>query len=154
MQRDTLKSPWFPQLSQDSAQEALKVLCSLQHQPLAFLAHGSFPPLRTELYHGQGVIRLPSRCPDSPTRLGFGFIQPSFSHHIFHWLGPVRLMPPFHHKDIIPGKYVHSTLVLQTATGITSSWQDPSTYHGQCTSCMACSSCSGVLQFVRTLLYF
>lgn len=154
MQRNALKSPWCPQLSQDSAQEALQVLCSLRRQPLAFLAHGSFPPLRTELCHRQGVIRLPSRCPDSPTRLGFGSIQHSFSHHIFHWLGPVRLMPPFHQKDIIPSKYVHSTLVLQTATSITSSWQDLSTYHGLCMSCMACSRSSDVLLFARTLLYF
>ena len=86
--------------------------------------------------------------PSSPATLGFGSIQHSSSHHIFHWLGPASLKPPLQHKDTIPGKSVHSTPVPQTAT---SSRQDPSTYHGLCTSsCTAHASCSDVLLFGRT----
>lgn len=60
-------------------------------------------------------------------------------------------MPPFHHKDTIPGKFVHCSPVLQPATGVTSSWKDPGTYHGLCmSSCMAHSSCSDVLLLGRT----
>lgn len=59
MQRDALKSPWCPELSQDPAQKALKVLRCLRGQPLTFLAHGFFPPLRTEL----GMIHMPGQAP-------------------------------------------------------------------------------------------
>lgn len=62
MQERCLKSPRWPQLTQGPSLEALNVLLSLNVRHV-LLAHGSFPPLRTELCHGQGVIHVPVQAP-------------------------------------------------------------------------------------------